>query len=148
MNISPTVTRGEIRDLWKTFILNDKHTLDFKEFVRSFIYDAKTASFPNAKVIPPRRGDADYMMRSRKLNCASDMLQDNLRSKIDYMWERLRMEFTDMDPYNTGFVSREEFQEVLRELCVQLSDYELEALTNKFDLKKDGRQVSQFGTNC
>lgn len=44
-----------------------------------------------------------------------------------------------MDPYNTGFVSREEYQEVLRELCVQLSDYELEALTNKFDLKKDGR---------
>ena len=42
----------------------------------------KSAAYPNAKLAPPKRGDADYMIRSRKLNCASDMLQDSLRSKV------------------------------------------------------------------
>ncbi|KAK2169895.1 hypothetical protein LSH36_6g11000 [Paralvinella palmiformis] len=42
----------------------------------------KSAAFPNAKQTPPRRGDSDFLIRSRKLNCAADMLQDNLRAKI------------------------------------------------------------------
>ena len=33
------------------------------------------------QVNPPRKGDSDFQLRSRKLNCAADMLQDNLRSK-------------------------------------------------------------------
>lgn len=55
------------------------------------------------------------------------------------MWEKIRAEFVEMDPYGTGYVSIEEFQEVLRELCVQLQDYELEALTEKFLDTSDGR---------
>ena len=58
------------------------------------------------------------------------------------MWEDLRQEFVAMDPYGTGFVSREEFTDVLTELCVHLSGFELDMLTNKFDIKKDGRYVS------
>ena len=55
------------------------------------------------------------------------------------MWEDLRREFCGMDPFNTGFVSSEEFNEVLTELCVHLSDYELQLLTKKFDLQSNGR---------
>ncbi len=42
----------------------------------------RSAAFPNAKLVPPQRGDNDFMMRSRKLNCASDMLEDSLRAKV------------------------------------------------------------------
>ncbi|XP_023931994.1 EF-hand calcium-binding domain-containing protein 6 [Lingula anatina] len=137
--IEPEITRGEIRELWKTFILNTRKTLDYLEFVRHFGYNAKDASFPNAKLSPPKKGDSDFMMRSRKLNCAADMLQDSLRAKIDYMWEDLRRELVDMDPYATQFVTIDEFREILTELCVHLSDYELDMLCKKFETKKDGR---------
>lgn len=138
-DIEPELSRGEIRELWKTFILNSKKTLDYAEFVRKFGHSASSAAFPNAKISPPKKGDSDFMVRSRKLNCAADMLQDGLRSKIDYMWEDLRREFIEMDPYGTGFVSTAEFRDVLQELCIHLSDYELQMLTNKFEIKKDGR---------
>ncbi|KAH9502531.1 hypothetical protein Btru_068907 [Bulinus truncatus] len=138
-NIRPEITRGEIRELWRTLITNSDKTLDYLQFVRYFGYSLRSAAFPNAKIQPPRRGDADFMMRSRKLNCAADMLQDSLRSKIDYLWDDLRLEFMNMDPYNTGYVTKEEFREVLTELCVNLSNLELEQIISKFQVKQDGR---------
>ena len=54
------------------------------------------------------------------------------------MWEELRKEFVAMDPYNTGCVTSEEFKDVLQELCVHLSDYELNMVTHKFAMG-DGR---------
>lgn len=59
--------------------------------------------------------------------------------QVDYMWEDLRKEFVEMDPYGTGFISREEFKDVLTELCVHLSEFEINKLSDKFDLKRDGR---------
>ena len=59
--------------------------------------------------------------------------------QVDYMWEDLHREFVAMDLYSTGFVSAEEFRDVLSELCVNLSNYELQMLTHKFDIKQDGR---------
>jgi len=138
-DVTPEISRGEIRDLWRTFITNTDRTLDYLQFVRHFGFSPKSAVFPNAKLQPPRRGDADFMVRSRKLNCAADMLQDNLRAKVDYLWDDLRREFVAMDPYSTGLVQKEEFREVLTELCVNLSNLELEQLISKFDIKKDGR---------
>jgi len=55
------------------------------------------------------------------------------------MWEELRKEFVAMDPYGTGFVNRDEFRDLLTELCVHLSDYEVNMLCEKFEVKKDGR---------
>ncbi|KAI8521540.1 hypothetical protein Bbelb_012940 [Branchiostoma belcheri] len=138
-NLHPKITRGEVRRLWDTFITNVDKTLDYLQFVRHFGYSAKSASFPNAKISPPKRGDNDCMIRSRKLNCAADMLEDNLRAKVDYMWDELRKEFLEMDVYHTGFVSREEFHDVLTELCVQLSEYEKHVLADKFSTRGDGR---------
>ncbi|RUS88431.1 hypothetical protein EGW08_003827 [Elysia chlorotica] len=138
-DIRPEISRGEIRDLWRTFITNTDRTLDYLQFIRHFGFSMRSAAFPNAKLQPPRRGDADFMVRSRKLNCAADMLQDNLRAKVDYLWDDLRREFVNMDPYNTGFVTKEEFREVLSELCVNLSNLELEQLIAKFEVREDGR---------
>lgn len=139
MNLPRPLTRGEIRRLWETYIVNQNRTLDFLHFIRHYGYSLKSAAFPNAKLCPPRRGDNDFMVRSRKLNCAADMLEDNLRAKVDYMWEDLRKEFVDMDPYHTGYVSREEFRDVLMELCVHLTNHEAQILCDKFDTNRDGR---------
>ncbi|KAL8601492.1 hypothetical protein ACOMHN_000434 [Nucella lapillus] len=143
-DIRPEISRGEIRDLWRTFITNSDRTLEYLQFIRHFGFSMRSAAFPNAKLQPPRRGDADFMMRSRKLNCASDMLQDTLRSKIDYLWDDLRKEFQGMDPYNTGCVSREEFRDVLIELCVNLSDVEIHSVTAKFGTSDDRVSYVEF----
>ncbi|XP_072038422.1 EF-hand calcium-binding domain-containing protein 6-like [Amphiura filiformis] len=139
LHVRPEISRGEIRRLWDTFIVTYNRFLSFEEFVRHFGYSLKSAAFPNAKHSPPKRGDSDFLIRSRKLNCAADMLEDNLRSKVDYLWNDLRKEFLELDPYGTGYVSAEEFRDVLQELCVNLTNYELQQLCKKFDTRKDGR---------
>jgi Ca2+-binding EF-hand superfamily protein len=139
LNVKPEITRGEIRRLWDTFITSQNRSYNFLEFIRHFGHSMKSAAFPNAKLNPPKRGDSDFLIRSRKLNCAADMLEDNLRSKVDYMWDDLRKEFLGLDVYGTGFVSKEEFRDVLQELCVHLSAYELESLCCRFEIKQDGR---------
>ncbi|XP_073498707.1 EF-hand calcium-binding domain-containing protein 6-like isoform X2 [Phyllobates terribilis] len=138
-DIQPGVTRGEIRRLWSTFITNQDKTLDFLEFVRHFRYSLKSACYPNAKICPPKKGDGDFWIRSKKLNCDSDILIDNVRAKVEYLWDDLRREFEDLDPYQTGFVSKEEFKDLLSELCVHLNDYEREMLSKKFQSNGDGR---------
>ena len=82
LHVRPEITRGEIRRLWDTFIVTSNRFLSFEEFVRHFGYSLKSRAFPNAKHSPPKRGDSDFLIRSRKLNCAADMLEDNLRSKV------------------------------------------------------------------
>ncbi|XP_043561761.1 EF-hand calcium-binding domain-containing protein 6 [Chiloscyllium plagiosum] len=138
-DICPEVTRGEIRKLWQTLITNQDKTLDFLEFVRHFGHSPKSACFPNAKISPPRKGDCDFRMRSKNLNCASDILVDSVRAKVDYLWDDLRKEFQELDPYSTGFVSKEEFKDILTELCMNLNEYECEMLAKKFEINGDGR---------
>ncbi|XP_050394782.1 EF-hand calcium-binding domain-containing protein 6 [Patella vulgata] len=138
-DISPEVSRGEIRDLWKTFITNSDMTLEFLQFVRHFGYSMRSAAYPNAKIRPPRHGDSDCMIRSRKLNSTRDLLEDHVRAKIEYLFEELSKEFQSMDVYNTGYISVEEFRDVLAELCVQLSDPELNRIVDKFNVRHDGR---------
>ncbi|XP_078418371.1 EF-hand calcium-binding domain-containing protein 6 [Cetorhinus maximus] len=138
-DICPEVTRGEIRRLWQTLITNQDKTLDFLEFVRHFGHSPKSACFPNAKISPPKKGDCDFRMRSKNLNCASDILVDSVRAKVDYLWDDLRKEFQELDPYCTGFVSKEEFKDILTELCMNLNEYECEMLAKKFEINRDGR---------
>lgn len=54
------------------------------------------------------------------------------------MWDDLRKEFFAMDSYGTGHVSRDEFRDVLTELCVHLTESELNEITTKFSAA-DGR---------
>ncbi|XP_069833839.1 EF-hand calcium-binding domain-containing protein 6-like [Dendropsophus ebraccatus] len=139
LDIQPAVTRGEIRRLWSTFLTNQDKTLDYLEFVRHFGYSPKSACYPNAKISPPKKGDGDFLIRSKKLNCDSDILIDNVRAKVEYLWDDLHREFEDLDPYGTGFVSKEEFKDLLSELCIHLNDYEREMLSKKFETSRDGR---------
>ncbi|KAM8938835.1 EF-hand calcium-binding domain-containing protein 6-like [Pelodytes ibericus] len=138
-DIQPAVTRGEIRRLYNTFITNNDKTLDYLEFVRHFGYSPKSACYPNAKINPPKKGDGDFKIRSKKLNCDSDILIDNVRAKVEYLWDDLQREFEDLDPYYTGYVSKEEFKDILTDLCIQLNEYEREMLAKKFQSSGDGR---------
>nr|XP_033799338.1 EF-hand calcium-binding domain-containing protein 6-like [Geotrypetes seraphini] len=137
-NINPEITLGEIRRLWQTLITNQDRTLDFLEFVRHFGFSPKSACFPNAKINPPKKGDSDFKIRSKKLNCDSDILVDRVRAKVELFWDDLKREFEELDPYHTGFVSKEEFKDILTELCVHLNEYECEMLTKKFAVNEDG----------
>ncbi|KAG2465474.1 EFCB6 protein, partial [Polypterus senegalus] len=138
-DIQPEVSRGEIRRLWETLITNQDKTLDFLEFVRHFGYSPKSACFPNAKISPPKKGDDNFRLRSKKLNCASDILVDSVRAKVEYLLDDLQKEFEDLDPFHTGFVSKAEFREILTELCVQLNEHECNMLEKKFEVNGDGR---------
>ncbi|XP_029442190.1 EF-hand calcium-binding domain-containing protein 6-like [Rhinatrema bivittatum] len=138
-DIHPEITLGEIRRLWQTLITNQDRTLDFLEFVRHFGFSPKSACFPNAKISPPKKGDSDFKIRSKKLNCDSDILVDRVRAKVELFWDDLKREFEELDPYHTGFVSKEEFKDILTELCVHLNEYECEMLTKKFEVDEDGR---------
>ncbi|KAI1887577.1 hypothetical protein AGOR_G00191740 [Albula goreensis] len=138
-DIHPEVSRGEIRRLWGTLITNQDRTLDFLQFARHFGHSPKSACFPNAKLCPPRRGDEDFRQRSRTLNCVSDILVDGVRAKVEFLFEELHSEFEDLDPYRTGFVSQEEFRDILTSLCAQLNQYECDILARKFDVNQDGR---------
>ncbi|XP_075786420.1 EF-hand calcium-binding domain-containing protein 6-like isoform X4 [Pelodiscus sinensis] len=138
-DIQPEVTRGEIRRLWETLITNQDNTLDFMEFVRYFGYSSSSSCFPNAKINPPRKGDNNFRLRSKKLSCDSDILVDRVRAKVEYFWDDLQKEFEELDPNHTGFISKEEFKDILTELCVHLNEYECEMLGKKFESNGDGR---------
>ncbi|XP_038256136.1 EF-hand calcium-binding domain-containing protein 6-like isoform X2 [Dermochelys coriacea] len=138
-DIRPEITRGEIHRLWETLITNQDNTLDFMEFVRHFGYSPSSSCFPNAKISPPRKGDNNFRLCSKKLSCDSDILVDRVRAKVEYLWDDLKKEFEELDPYHTGFVSKEEFKDILTELCVHLNEYECEMLGQKFESNGDGR---------
>jgi len=139
MNVKDQFTVDDIKRIWKEFITNKNNTLDFYYFIRHYGYSLKSAAYPNAKLAPPQIGDNDLMMRSRKLNNAIIMLEDNLRSKIEIMWEDLRKNFIKMDPLLTGLVKKKDFTDVLSELCDQLTEKEIEAIVKKYEVKKEKR---------
>ncbi|XP_035272825.1 EF-hand calcium-binding domain-containing protein 6 [Anguilla anguilla] len=138
-DIQPEVSRGEIRRLWGTLITNQDKTLDFLQFARHFGHSPKSACFPNAKLCPPRKGDEDFRLRSKTLNCVSDILVDSVRAKVEFLLYELQNEFEDLDPYRTGFVSQDEFRDILTSLCVHLNQYECHVLAKKFDINHDAR---------
>ncbi|XP_077061113.1 EF-hand calcium-binding domain-containing protein 6 isoform X2 [Siphateles boraxobius] len=135
--LHPEVTRGEVRRLWSSLLTQQDGTVDFQQFVRHFGPSPKSCCYPNAKHNPPRRGDNDFMRLSKTLNCVSDILVDALRAKVELSVSDLWTEFSEMDFFGTGFVSSDEFKEILMSLCVHLSQYECDLLARKFDINHD-----------
>eukprot|EP00795_Rhopilema_esculentum_P012732 gene12732-3457_t len=132
------LSKNEVKRLWDTLITDHKGYLEFMQFVRHFSFRLKSAAFPNSKISPPKRGDSDFKLRSKKLNSAYDMIEDNLRSKVDQHWEALQKHFHDIDTLKTGFVTKEQFQNILQSLCIYLTDFECDVLSKKFDIQKNG----------
>ncbi|XP_073721570.1 EF-hand calcium-binding domain-containing protein 6 isoform X2 [Misgurnus anguillicaudatus] len=139
LELHPEVTRGEVRKLWSSLFTQQDGTVDFQQFIRHFGPSPKSCCFPNAKHNPPKRGDNDFMRLSKTLNCVSDILVDSLRAKVELCVSDLWTEFSEIDFSGSGFVRREEFKEILMNLCVLLSQYECDLLAKKFDINHDGR---------
>lgn len=139
LELHPEVTRGEVRRLWSSLFTQQDGTVDFQQFIRHFGPSPKSCCYPNAKHNPPQRGDNDLMRLSKTLNCVSDILVDALRAKVELCVSDLWTEFSEMDFSGTGFVSSEEFKEILMNLCVLLSQYECDVLAKKFDINSNGR---------
>ena len=135
----PELNHGEVRTLWKTFHLNQNKTLDYQMFVRHFLYDKRTAAFPSQRVLPPQIGDSDLIRRSNMVNSSRDLVFNMLHRKLDVYWNQVRGEMKYLDPYHTGFVSYQQFKNVMSELQVELDPYELNVLCEKFDTANDKR---------
>ncbi|XP_059409186.1 EF-hand calcium-binding domain-containing protein 6-like [Carassius carassius] len=138
LELHPEVTRGEVRRLWSSLFTQQDGSVDFQQFIRHFGPSPKSCCYPNAKHNPPKRGDNDLMRLSKRLNCVSDILVDALRAKVELSVSELWTEFSEMDFSGTGFVSSDEFKDILMSLCVHLSQYECDLLAKKFDINLDG----------
>ena len=81
-DMSPPPTRGEIRELWSTLLTNKDGSLSWQEFIRQFGFSGQTHTYVDAGRNPPRWGDSDYNLRSRKLNSDTEILVDGAKQKV------------------------------------------------------------------
>ncbi|XP_043911774.1 EF-hand calcium-binding domain-containing protein 6-like [Protopterus annectens] len=144
LNIQPSVSRDEISELWKHMIPNQDKTVSFLEFTRHFGFSPKSACYLNAKVSPPVKGDGDFLVRSRKLNSDTEIIENKLRAKVALSLDDLWTHFQELDTNNSGFVSKEDFRDVLTELCPELNNYQFEMIANKFHHEENQISYAAF----
>ncbi|XP_073418289.1 EF-hand calcium-binding domain-containing protein 6-like [Dendrobates tinctorius] len=131
-NVRPEVSREEVQRVWKILILNQDQTVDFLQFVRHFGFSINSSCFPNAKISPPVRGDVDCLIRSLKLNSDTKIIANFLQTKMKLLLDDLWVQFKELDPQNSGFITREEFLDKLQELSPDLTKHQCNAITAKF----------------
>lgn len=59
--------------------------------------------------------------------------------KLIIQFDNLKRCFQEIDPYMTNLLLRDEFEEILRELCPELNNQEMEFICSKYENKPDGR---------
>ncbi|CAF1077134.1 unnamed protein product [Rotaria sordida] len=139
LNLKPEITRSEIILLWSRCHLKENGNLDFYQFLREFGYSKRSAHYPNAKQNPPKRGDADFLLTSRKLYGDSVLVHGAALNAIKSNWDQLRQEFTQLDPYRTGYLQSDEFDDILTELCPSVNQEDLDMLKFRFQTEYDSR---------
>lgn len=139
LKVEPLITRDEIDFLWNQFILKDNKKLEYWQFVRHFGYSKKSAAFLNAKIAPPKHGDNDMMLTSNKLGRDSILIRGSVQSKLILQHDVLKRSFKEIDPYGTNYLLRDEFEEILRELCPELNNREMDFIYSKYANNGDGR---------
>ncbi|MBN3281943.1 EFCB6 protein, partial [Polyodon spathula] len=143
-DIHPHVSREEVDKLWGPVITNEDGTLDFLQFVRHFGFSPLSACYPNAKRVPPVKGDSDFLIRSRKLNSDTEITVECLRAKVELLVEELWTQFQELDSSCSGFVAKEEFKDVLIDLCPELTDYQCHMIASKFVHGENGVSYVDF----
>lgn len=139
LKVNPSISREEIDFLWREFYLKDNKKLDYWQFVRHFGYTKKSAAFLNAKIAPPKRGDNDMMLTSNKLGRDSILIRGSVQAKLILQFDILKRSFQEIDPYGTDFLLKDEFEEILRELCPELNNQEMDFIFTKYADPDDGR---------
>jgi hypothetical protein len=82
LKFNPEITHDEVDELWKIFILKDNKKLHFLQFIRQIGYSKKSASFENAKIAPPTRGDGDLHMLSKTLSTDKVLVRETVIHKV------------------------------------------------------------------
>ncbi len=124
--------------------MKENGNLDFYQFLREFGYSKHSAHYPNAKQNPPKKGDADFLLTSRKLYGDSVLVHGAALNAIRSNWDQLRREFTQLDPFRTGFIQSDEFDDILMELCPAVNQEDLDMLKSRFQTKNDQRLKTRF----
>lgn len=137
--IVPAITREEVVTLWKNFILKDNKRLAYWQFIRTFGYTKKSAAFLNSKHHPPTRGDNDMMLTSNKLGRDSILIRGGVQSKLFLLFDVLKRSFQDVDPHFTNFLLKEEFEEILTEICPELNEQEMQYIYSKHTHQSNGK---------
>lgn len=130
--IHPEMSREEVGKVWKTLMQNQDQTVDYFQFVRHFGFSIKSSCFPNAKISPPVRGDCDCLIRSLKLNSDTKIIANFLQTKVKLLLPDLSQQFRELDPQNLGYVTKEEFLDILQELSPDLTKHQCDTLAAKF----------------
>ncbi|CAI9550798.1 unnamed protein product [Staurois parvus] len=130
--IHPEMSREEVGKVWRTLIQNQDQTVDYFQFVRHFGFSIKSSCFLNAKISPPVRGDGDCLIRSLKLNSDTKIIANFLQTKVKLLLPDLRRQFQELDPQNSGCVTKEEFLDILQELSPDLTIHQCDTLAAKF----------------
>jgi hypothetical protein len=128
LRLPQPVTSAELDLIWSQCHLKENGRLEFHQFVREFGYSKGSAHYPNAKWNPPRRGDADSLLTSRKLYGDTVLVHETALNAIRAHWNELRREFVELDPYRTGLVHGDEFDEIVGELCPAVNNDDLDNL--------------------
>ena len=83
MQLEQPITRAEITSIWPLMFSDQggEH-VRYSEFLRAFTYRKQLASFPNAKLVPPTRGDGDFLRTSINLNADTDLVRGSLRNLV------------------------------------------------------------------
>ncbi|XP_066549583.1 EF-hand calcium-binding domain-containing protein 6 isoform X2 [Amia ocellicauda] len=142
--VHPPISRAEVGQLWKTLIRNQDDTLDFLHFVRHFVFSRSSACFQNSKRVPPLKGDSDFLIRSRKLNSDTEITMDHLCAQVQLLLDDLRTQFQELDPDGSGTVTQEEFQDVLTDLCRELTATQCKAIASKFSCRGNRTSYVDF----
>ncbi|CAM2722315.1 unnamed protein product [Rotaria socialis] len=107
LNVKPEVNHSEIDLIWSDCHLKENQHLYFYQFLREFGYSKRSVHYLNAKQNPPRRA---------ALNA------------IRSYWDKLRREFTELDPYRTGYLQSDEFDDILNQHCPSVNQEDLDML--------------------
>ena len=84
------------------------------------------------------------MLTSNKLGRDSILIRGSVQAKLILQFDALKRSFQEIDPYFTNYLLREEFEEILKELCPELNKQEMEYICAKHENKTDGRYKISF----
>ncbi|CAF4607718.1 unnamed protein product [Rotaria socialis] len=112
LNVKPEVNHSEIDLIWSDCHLKENQHLYFYQFLREFGYSKRSVHYLNAKQNPPRR----VLVHGAALNA------------IRSYWDKLRREFTELDPYRTGYLQSDELDDILTQHCPSVNQEDLDML--------------------
>ncbi|XP_057297699.1 EF-hand calcium-binding domain-containing protein 6-like [Hydractinia symbiolongicarpus] len=126
------LSETETRKLWDTLITDQRGTVEFTYFARHFAYSLKSAAFPNAKTRPPVKGDVDFRMQSNHLNSSRDLIRNYVKTSLEANYTKLMEKFFETDHNKPGYVSADEFKNILQTVSCEITSKEVEILAERF----------------